>query len=181
MDPFIGEIRIFGFNYAPESWAFCNGQQIPVQQNQALYSLISTIYGGTGNPATAFAVPNLQSQVPMGTTPMQNSNAAALNLSSGAEQVLLTQAQLPAHTHTMGGEVTPIPAVQTNIPGPTVIPNAVVVNANISASFSNAAPNTTFHPASISAVGGNGVHENRQPYMALNFCICTDGIYPDFP
>lgn len=181
MDPFIGEIRIFGFNFAPQDWAFCNGQQIPVQQSQALYSLISVIYGGTGNPPSAFAVPNLQSQVPMGATPMQDYNQTALNQSSGAQSVLLNQAQLPAHTHTMGGETIGVATSQTNVPGPTVLPNLVIVNSKATASFSNATANTYFDPSTISPVGGNGVHENRQPFMALNFCICMDGVYPAFP
>ncbi|AWK88354.1 phage tail protein [Azospirillum thermophilum] len=181
MDPFIGEIRIFGFDYAPQDWAYCNGQAVPVQQYQALFSLIGNIYGGSGSPPTAFNLPNLQSQVPMGAAPMQNNNLTALNQASGAEAVQLTPAQMPTHTHAMGGEVMPQAANQTNTPGPTVLPNVVIVNGKFSSAFSNAAANTTFSPIAISGAGGNGVHENRQPFLALNFCICTDGIYPDFP
>lgn len=181
MDPFIGEIRIFGFNYPPQDWAYCNGQQLPVQQFQALFSLIAGTFGYTGNPPTAFNLPNLQSQVVMGAIPMQDNNSTAMNQSSGAEKVLLSETQMPNHTHSMGGEIIAGAANYANIPGPTVLPNVVFVGTNGQKSYTTATPNTAFSPLAISAVGGNGTHENRQPFLTLNFCICTDGIYPDFP
>ncbi|NYZ16455.1 phage tail protein [Azospirillum sp. RWY-5-1] len=181
MDPFIGEIRIFAFDYAPQDWAYCNGGSLPVAQNQALYSLIGPVYGTTGSPPTAFNVPNLQSQVPMGAATMVDGTYTALNQSSGAEKVMLNLSQLPSHTHTMGGETFGQATGQTNTPSATTLPNLVIVNSKASTSFSNAAPNTYFSPNAISGVGGNGTHENRQPFLAMNFCICTDGIYPSFP
>lgn len=181
MDPFIGEIRIFGFNFPPQDWAYCNGQQLPFQQNQALFSLIGGIFGYTGNPPTAFNLPNLQSQVVMGATPMADGNAQYLNKSSGAEKVLLTESQLPNHTHAIGGETIGGAANYANTPGPTVLPNLIFVGNTAQRAYTSGTPNTYFSPQAISAVGGNGTHENRQPFLTFNFCICTSGVYPDFP
>lgn len=179
MDPFIGEIRIFGFNYAPESWAYCDGSVIPMQQSPALYSLIGNIYGG--NPNQSIGLPNLQSQVAMGAATMVNGTYTGLNLSSGAEKVMLTPQQLPSHTHSMGGETTSASANFSNAPGPTVLPNTLFVGTTLQKAYSNVAPNTYFSPMAISGAGGNGTHENRQPFLSMNFCICIDGIYPSFP
>lgn len=180
MDPFIGEIRIFGFEYAPQDWAFCNGQQLPVQQFQALMALLANTFGTTGNPPTAFSVPNLQSQIPLGAQQMTDGTATYLNKKSGEEQVRLLGPQLPAHSHALGGEITGTAAQQTNVPSGTVVPNLVIVNSKATTAFSNAAVNTTLSTAAISSVGGNGYHENRQPFLAINFCICTQGVFPDF-
>lgn len=179
MDPFIGEIRIFGFNYAPESWAYCDGTVLPTQQNPALYSLIGNIYGGTANQS--FGLPNLQSQVPMGALQMTSSSITALNQSSGAEKVMLNLSQLPSHTHSMGGETTGTTANQTNVPSSATLPNTINVNTVGVPGYSTDQPNTSFSPLGISGVGGNGTHENRQPFLAMNLCICLDGIYPSFP
>lgn len=179
MDPFIGEIRIFGFNYAPENWAYCNGQAVSLHQFQALSSLISNIYGGTTNQTVG--LPNLQSQVPMGAATMVDGTFAALNKSSGAEKVQLTLAQLPIHTHSMGGETTGVAANRTSTPSAATLPNTVSVNDVGVPAYSTDVPNTAFSMYGIAGVGGNGTHENRQPFMAMNFCICLDGIYPNFP
>ncbi len=181
MDPFIGEIRIFGFNFPPQDWAYCNGQQLPVSQYQALYSLIGAIYGSNGSQPTAFNLPNLQSQTVMGANPMGDGDSQYLNRSSGAEKVLLTEAQLPNHTHAMGGEITSSSVNFLNTPGNTALPNGVFIGATSQKVFVADSPNTYFSPYAISAVGGNGTHENRQPFLTFNFCICTDGIYPNFP
>lgn len=181
MDPFIGEIRIFSFDFAPQDWAYCNGQALPVAQNQALFSLISTFYGGSGSPPTQFNVPNLQSQVPMGANPMKDYDYNTLNQYGGAEKVQLNLGQLPAHTHTMGGERTPVPDNLLATPSSAALPNVVVVDSNIVKAFTASSPNTTLATVAISGVGANGTHENRQPFIALNFCICTSGVYPSFP
>lgn len=178
MDPFIGEIRIFGFSFPPQDWAYCNGQQLPVSQYQALFSLIASSFGYTGTPPTAFNLPNLQSQAVMGAT---SSDYYYLNQSSGAEKVLLNQGQLPSHTHAMGGETISTSANFSNTPGPTILPAAMFVGVTLQKTFTAEQPNTSFSPQAISAVGGNGTHENRQPFLTFNFCICTNGIYPDFP
>lgn len=177
MDPFIGEIRIFGFNFPPQDWAYCNGQQLSVTQNPALYSLIGAVYGGNSNPPTAFNLPNLQSQAVMGAA---SGDTRYLNQSSGAETVSLNQSQLPSHTHTMGGETINSAANYSNTPGPTVLPNTLYVNNAQQRTYSNLPPNTSFAPQAISAVGGGGTHENRQPFLAFNFCICVNGVYPAF-
>lgn len=181
MDPFIGEIRIFGFNFAPEDWAYCNGQQLSVGQFQALFTLVAPAFGYTGNPPQTFNLPNLQSQAVMGAATMQDGGTGYLNQFSGAEKVLLTEAQLPTHNHSLGGETISTPASWSSSPGPTVLPNTLFVNSLLQKAFSNLPANSTLSPQAISAVGGNGTHENRQPFLTFNFCICTNGIYPDFP
>lgn len=181
MDPFIGEIRIFGFNYPPVDWAYCNGQQLPVNQYQALFSLIASTFGYTGNPPTAFNLPNLQSQTVMGANPMKDGDSQYLNQSSGAEKVQLTEMQLPNHTHAMGGETSSASANFSNTPGATTLPGTLFVGTTLQKTFTADAPNTSFSLYAISAVGGSGTHENRQPFLTFNFCICTDGIYPNFP
>lgn len=177
MDPFIGEIRIFGFNFPPIDWAYCNGQQVAIAQNPALYSIIGAVYGSNGNPPTAFNLPNLQSQAVMGAAA---SSAGYLNQSSGTETVQLTLAQLPAHTHAIGGETIGGAANYANTPGPTVLPNLIFVGNTAQRAYTSGTPNTSFSPQAISAVGGGGTHENRQPFLAFNFCICVNGIYPSF-
>lgn len=178
MDPFIGEIRIFGFNFPPEDWAYCNGQQLSASQNPALYSIIGGVYGSSGSQAaTLFNLPNLQSQAVMGASA---SSPDYLNQSSGAEKVQLTLAQLPAHTHAIGGETIGGAANYANTPGPTVLPNLIFVGNTAQRAYTSGTPNTSFSPQAISAVGGGGTHENRQPFLAFNFCICVNGIYPSF-
>ncbi len=179
MDPFIGEIRIFAFNYPPQDWCFCNGVLLTGQQFPALYSLIGTLYGGDAKEQT-FNVPNLQSQLVMGAAAMTDSSYSNLNKFSGTETVTLTPAQSPIHDHALVGEIQGQAVNQTNKPGANAVPGLVVINNKASTAFSNAQPDTTLSPQAISVFGGSSPHENRQPFMTLNFCICTNGIYPDF-
>ncbi len=182
MDPFIGEIRILPYTFAPQDWATCDGTLLPVGQYQALYALIGNLYGGTQNQS--FATPNLQSSVPMGTA-TGSVTELGQNKATGTNTVTLTVNQMPGHTHSMGGELAGGVANVANTPSPTVLPNLVgVVNGTTFTSqnaFATGSPNTNLHPASIDLTGGNGAHENRQPFLAVRFCICTDGIFPDFP
>lgn len=181
MDPFFGEIRIFPFNFPPRDWAFCRGQVIPIQQNPALASLLSNRYGGDGS--TTFALPNLQSRAVMGA--MGTMPDTTLGAVAGSETVALTVAQLPSHTHTANGISPPIAAYETAAPSATSLPIGPVnmTNQTTTRAFSSAtAANVTFAPNMVGASPNpTSNHENRQPYLALNFCICTDGIYPDFP
>lgn len=119
----------------------------------------------------------------MGASTMINGNIQYLNVAAGTESVTLNSLEMPAHTHVVSGETTPIPSNQTNVPGPTTLPNALVVDSNIIPAF-NSPPNATMYAGAISPAGGSsqGVtspHENRQPFIAMNFCICLDGVYPD--
>lgn len=179
MDPFIGEIRIFAFNFPPQDWCFCDGVLLQGRQFQALYSLIGNIYGGDAKQQT-FNTPNLQSQIVMGAATMSNGGYSNLNKFSGSETVTLTVAQTPVHDHAMAGEIQGQAVNQTNKPGANAVPGLVVINNKASMAFSNMTPDTALSPQAISVFGGGGPHENRQPFMALNFCICTQGIYPDF-
>ena len=172
-EAYISQIMAFGFNFAPKNWAFCNGQTLGIAQNQALFSLLGTTYGGNG--VTTFALPNLQSRVPIGFGNFVGTNYA-LGQSAGAEQVTLTINEIPAHIHMFigassgGNSQTPrddsaLAAVMkgTNPGDPYYAPQGSLQPLN---------------PASLSLTGGNLPHTNIQPYLALNWCICQYGIFP---
>jgi microcystin-dependent protein len=161
-EPFLSEIRIFGFNYAPKSWAMCNGQFLPINQNQALFSLLGTTYGGNGQ--TTFALPDLRAKVPI-----HVGNGHTLGETGGSNAVTLNIQQLPQHIHFF----------QATNDGPTATAPA---SDNVIAS----SPSNTFAPSgaavamadTVKHVGGSQPHENRQPYLGLNFCIALQGIFP---
>ncbi len=159
-EPFLAEIRIFSFSFPPKGWAACNGQLLPINQNQALFSLLGTTYGGNG--ITTFALPNLQGRVPV-----HVGNSIVLGESAGEASHTLIASEMPAHTHPATGSSTP-----ANLGDPTgnlwAMGNAAY----------NPTPNTTMNPASVLPVGGNQPHENMSPYLTLNFCIAMQGIFP---
>ena len=175
-NPYLGEIRCFGFNFAPIGWAFCHGQLLPISQNDALFALIGTFYGGDG--VTTFALPNLQSRVPMdwGTSPRSGTNYS-IGQPVGVETVNLTIAQAPQHSHAVTAAVVDSGGVVDR----TQTPNA---NSFLADSAPNALWNKTptinvaFANNTVSSVGGSQPHENRQPFLALNFCIAMQGIFP---
>jgi microcystin-dependent protein len=158
-DPFLAEIKIISWNFAPKGWAFCNGQLLPINQNQALFSLLGTTYGGNGQ--TNFALPNLQ-----GRMPIHRGDGFTLGESAGESAHTLTVQELPAHNHTLQG-------VPTN--GDTPIPAAL---ANANNLYSSAAPNATLNPGSMANTGGSQAHDNMPPYLVLNFVIALQGIFP---
>jgi microcystin-dependent protein len=163
-DPFIGEIKIVGFNFAPRGWAFCNGQILSIAQNTALFSLLGTTYGGNGQ--TTFALPDLRGRVPIhpGQGPgLSNYTQGQL---AGSETVTLLSTQMPAHTHTVNA------STQSDITG-----NPTSNFPAGGASYDTTA-NTTMDPAMIGNSGGNQPHSNLQPYLAINFCIALEGIFP---
>ncbi len=173
MDPFVAEIRIFGFNFAPKGWAFCNGQLLPISQNTALFSLLGTTYGGNGK--SNFALPNLQ-----GSAPMQQGQGPGLSLydlgqQGGSQTVTLIAREVPAHTHQAlansggAGQAGPGGNVWASLAGRTPPPL-----------YQSGAPNAAMSPLATSVVGGNP-HNNMQPYLALNFCIALQGVYPSRP
>ena len=159
-EPYLAEIRIFSFNFPPKGWAQCNGQLLPINQNQALFSLLGTNYGGDGR--VNFALPNLQ-----GRMPVHVGNGIVLGEVGGETAHTLTSSELPAHTHAAVGSSTP-----ANLGVPT---NNLWAAGN--AAY-NPTPNTTMNPASILPVGGSQAHENMSPYLVLNFCIALQGIFP---
>lgn len=160
-EPFLSEIRLFSFDFPPKGWAFCNGQLLPINQNQALFSLLGTTYGGNGQ--TNFALPNLQGQVPI-----HVGNGHTLGERAGTGSVTLTIQQLPQHIHF---------AQAAAADG-----DAVAANGNYLGQFSNGYRDATnlvaMSPEAVSNVGGSQAHNNMQPYLVLNFCIALQGIFP---
>ncbi|HEV7927056.1 MAG TPA: tail fiber protein [Verrucomicrobiae bacterium] len=169
-EPFIGEIRMFGFNFPPKGWATCNGQLLPINQYEALFAILGTTYGGDGQ--TNFALPNLQSRVAIhqGTGP--GLSTYIMGQTSGIENVTLTPAQMPTHTHLVqcntggGNQASP----SGNIPA--------VESTGTSLDYSNAAGNGTMSPTMLGTQGGSQPHTNIQPYLCVNFCIALVGIFP---
>jgi microcystin-dependent protein len=160
-DPYIGEIRMFGGNFAPVGWLLCQGQILPISQFDALYNLIGTIYGGDGQQS--FALPNLQSRVPMHVG--QNYPLAQMG---GVETVTLTTTQLPVHTHAPVGNST----------ATTPSPNGAFWAAYANQMYSDQAPAAPMAPNALSVSGGSQPHNNMSPYQVINFIIATEGIYP---
>jgi microcystin-dependent protein len=177
-EPFLSEIKIFSFNYPPRGWAFCNGQLLPINQNQALFALLGTTYGGNGQ--TNFALPNLQGRVPIHT---DWNTSFPLGGAGGSTTVTLSQQQLPAHNHSMSGK-----AAQAALVGGAVPANTKSLAQAIAATGANPTPvniySTTttglvaLNPASVTNTGGTQAHNNMMPYMVLNFCIALQGIFP---
>jgi microcystin-dependent protein len=160
--PFIGEIRMFGGNFAPAGWAFCDGSLQPIDQNPALFQLIGTTYGGDGQ--TTFALPDLRSRVPVHVGP-----GFALGQSGGVETVTLTTSQIPAHSH--------VP--QATIPSGTAPGPANTVWAQSSLNqFSPNAPGTNLDPGALGTAGGSQPHDNMVPFLAVNFILSLFGIFP---
>jgi microcystin-dependent protein len=169
-EPFLGEIRTFAFNFAPVGWAQCDGQILPIDQNAALFALLGTFYGGNG--IQTFALPDLRSRV--GVHVGRGNGLSPYNIGDvgGQEGVTLTEGELPAHTHLAGGN---------QGGGNSLVPTECVWSADASggsAPYSNAAPNVNMSPNAIGITGSNFAHENRQPYLALNYCIAMQGIFP---
>jgi microcystin-dependent protein len=174
--PYIGEIRAFGFNFAPQNWAFCNGQPMNISDNPTLFNVIGTTYGGNGT--TTFNMPNLQGQVPMhwGTGPGGNT---VIGQVQGTTQVTLTQGQTPSHNHVLSSAFLPAGGTveRTQSPRPSV---SYLSDSTPSGVWSNTSPSFNSQLAGnvLSQVGGSQPHDNMQPYLAVNFCICLFGVYP---
>ncbi|HEX8081276.1 MAG TPA: tail fiber protein [Jatrophihabitans sp.] len=164
-DPYIAEIKIVSFTYPPRGWAFCNGQLLPINQNQALFSILGTMYGGNG--VTNFALPNLQARVPV----HQGINQGSYNVGQAAGEFAhtLTVNEMPAHVHPPGG--------QTAASAPGISPRGGIWATAPTDAFASA-PNTPMNPLAVSKVGGSQPHENTPPYLVLNFVIALVGIFP---
>ena len=159
--PFLSEIKVMSFGFAPKGWALCNGQLLPINQNQALFSLLGTTYGGDGR--VNFALPNLQAR-----TPMHMGNGHTLGELGGEQSHTLQITELPAHTHTWGATNT-----AANAPNPTsnLLGGATEYN-------SSATNLVGMYPGVLATVGGSQPHQNMQPFLTLNFCIALQGIFP---
>jgi microcystin-dependent protein len=164
-EPYIGEIRIVSFPFAPRGWAFCDGQRLPVNQNQALYSLLGTRYGGDG--VTVFALPDLRGRMPVHTD-SGRSGQFPVGAAGGEETHTLTSGELPAHGHQV---------VASNAPGTAAVPTGAYPAATQVAAYA-AAANTPMNASAVSRTGGGQPHENMPPYLALNFAIALQGIFP---
>ncbi|MFC3326534.1 phage tail protein [Mesorhizobium cantuariense] len=162
--PFLGELKLISWNFAPKGWALCNGQLLPINQNQALFSLLGTNYGGDGR--TTFGLPDLRSRVPIH---IGGSIGAVVGGRGGAEFHTLTLGEMPAHNHLINASQT---QGDRNTPAGSVLAREVGV---LYAGFANA---TTLNPGSISSVGNTNPHENRQPFLTLNIVIALQGIFP---
>jgi microcystin-dependent protein len=167
-EPFLSEIRVFSFGFAPKGWALCNGQFLPINQNQALFSLLGTTYGGNGQ--TTFALPNLQGRVPI-----KEGSGFTLGQAAGSASVTITQQTMPAHTHQLMASNVQGNAVNPNFGGTGHVfaqdPGNVYSN-----SFAGGA--AALNAGSVTTVGGSQPHENMMPYLVLNFCIALQGIFP---
>jgi microcystin-dependent protein len=165
--PFIGEIAIVGFNFEPNNWAFCDGRLMAISQNDALFALIGTTYGGDGE--TTFALPDLRGRVPI----HQGSNGFGnfvIGQTGGEETVTLTINQIPMHEHSISGQ---------SGPGTTAIATNGVWAAQSQLNvYSSASADTPMNPSSISTVGGSQAHDNRSPFLTLNYIISLFGIFP---
>lgn len=160
-DPFLGEIRLFAFGFAPDGWAQCNGQLLPIALNTALFSLIGTTYGGNG--ITHFALPDLQDRVAIHQGP-----TFARGTSGGEIAHTLTVAELPGHTHQANGSPDE---------GNTILPNGGLWAVTSSPSY-NQTSGAPMSPAAIGSTGGGQPHNNMQPFLTLNYCIALEGIFP---
>lgn len=164
--PFLSEIRIMSFNFAPKGWALCNGQTLPINQNQPLFALLGTTYGGNGQ--TTFALPDLRGRVAVGM-----GQGHTLGERGGEEAHTVIQSEMPAHIH---------PAQADAKQGNNTVGNmngAYIANTGSSALFSSGSNNmAAMFPQMVSSIGGSQPHENRQPYLTLSFCIALQGIFP---
>jgi microcystin-dependent protein len=161
-EPYIGEIRLFGGNFEPNGWAFCNGQLLSIAQNAALFNLIGTTYGGDGQ--TTYALPDLRSRIPV-----HQGTAFPMGQAAGAEQVTLTTPQLPAHTHTLQA---------TAVDGTSADPTNNVWAESDARTFSTATPDATMDPSVLGTAGGGQAHDNTMPFVAMNFIISLFGVFP---
>ena len=168
MDPFIGEIRIFGGNYAPQGWAFCDGQLLPIAQYDALFALLGTTYGGDGQET--FALPDLRGRAPLHMGTGASGTPYDLGDQGGVETVTLTTDQIAGHSHAF--DASTIDGSSAN-PGATV----VVATGNVSPYVQDVV-SAQMAQASVTPVGGSQPHENRQPYLAIRFIIALEGIFP---
>lgn len=169
-DPFLGEIRMVGFNFAPRGWAFCAGQLLPISENIALFSVLGTTYGGNG--ISNFALPDLRSRVPICMGNGAGLSTYEIGQKGGAETVTLTVAQLPAHSHPLMGSAIEATAITPS--GNTLASKArVPLYTN-----SSPEPTQTFNGASIGATGGNEPFQILPPYLSVNYIIALEGIFP---
>ena len=171
-DPFVAEIRIFPFNFAPKGWAWCDGQILPLSQNTALFSLLGTTYGGNGK--SNFALPDLQGRAPMHPGQGPGLSLHDLGETGGSQTVTLLESEIPAHPHQLVG---------ANAPGNVQFPQPAVTFARATGgdAYVTAPTNaqlTPMAPQALAPTGGTGPHNNMMPYLTFYFCIALQGVFP---
>lgn len=164
-EPFIAQITLFAGNFAPRGWALCNGQILPIAQNTALFSLLGTTYGGNGQ--TTFALPDLRGRVPVHPGQGPGLSPVGLGEVGGTETVTLTVNEMPLHNHGIAA---------SNLAATASRPGGDVPAAG--GSYAGSSDGTTMNPAMVLGAGGSQPHQNRQPYLGLNFIIALEGIFP---
>ncbi len=173
VDPFVGEIMLVPYNFAPSGWAFCQGQLLPVSQNTVLFSLLGVTYGGDGR--ATFGLPDLRGRAPLSSGQGPGLQNYVLGQAGGQETVTLLASEMPAHTHAV--QASNGPANQQSPAGGVLATEPT----GQTAMYSNTAPNTTLSAAALASAGGGQPHENRAPFLTLNFCIALQGTIPTRP
>jgi microcystin-dependent protein len=168
-DPFVAEIRIFPFNFAPRGWAWCDGQLLPLSQNTALFSLLGTTYGGDGK--SNFALPDLQGRAPMHPGQGPGLSLHSLGETGGSETVTLLESEIPAHSHTLRANT--IDQADTNVPSA----NAAFAQS-AGGTLYQTSQNSQLAPEAAAPAGGDQPHNNLQPYLTLYFNIALQGVFP---
>src|ERR1044072_5997933 len=167
-EPFIDEIRIMSFNFAPKGWALCNGKLLPINQNQPLFSLLGTTFGGDGR--VNFALPDLRGRVPI-----HVGSGHTLGEKGGEQAHTLSIAELPTHTHVMSASSQ---TANASPPSPTQPNPNILANSNPAQAYNSPTSLIAMNPASVTIVGGSQAHLNMEPFLTLNFCIALQGIFP---
>jgi microcystin-dependent protein len=171
-DPFVAEIRLFPFNFAPTGWAQCNGQLLPISQNTALFSLLGTYYGGDGK--STFALPDLQGAAAMFWGQGNGLSQRFLGEQNGSPTVTLLTSEIPSHVHTVNAKIAGGQAIPTGLVWGTS--SAAKAAANF---YAPAAPSpVNMNPTALSIAGSSFPHNNMPPYLTLNFCIALQGVFP---
>ncbi|MEO0868046.1 MAG: tail fiber protein [Cyanobacteria bacterium J06642_11] len=171
-DPFIGEVRIFAGNFAPRGWAFCNGQLLPIEQNTALFSILGTNYGGDGR--RTFGIPDLQGRAPMHPGRGPGLTNRRLGQKVGAETITLNSMDIPAHAHAIKADKIDRSPAESNDPSNRILGATTSANYK-TASFGNL---VRMSNQALSSAGGGQSHNNMQPFLAINFVIALQGLYP---
>src|SRR5215475_4052317 len=175
-DPFVAEIRIFPFNFAPKGWAFCNGQILPISQNTALFSLLGTTYGGDGK--SNFALPNLQGAAPLHAGQGPGLSLWDLGEIQGSTAVTLLESEIPSHAHALAAQTQ---NANTNQPAGGLLAAGHYGGAQggaVNYYLTSNTPQTQLSPNAIAPAGGDQPHNNMMPYLTLNFCIALQGVFP---
>jgi microcystin-dependent protein len=174
--PFVAEITMFGFRFAPTGWAQCNGQLLPISQNTALFSLIGTYYGGDAK--VTFALPNLEGMAVVSQGQGNGLSPYSIGETTGTPYVTVLQSEMPAHSHSFNATTNPGTTVVSSGNQLAQAHNGSKTVANICNYLSTNTPQTQLSPLALSLTGGSQPHNNMQPYLTLNFCIALQGVFP---